>query len=308
MWKSIRLQRTDGSWDEYTLESGAKRVELRDDRGECVSLGAFTTMGSSVAQAQNLPRNLLKEQLIRDHQWDSLRFLYSGTASEDLAQRLRSQWRLAFPHIVDSWKARGFGFPNHRIDPSQSQARRAYHSIDPGFVGGDETVVSITPNTTFRQLQGTEINEKVSEAHRADPHRRRWDTSYTKRIVDRLKVFRDMKLWGPGEVDALSRAVELLTDYHKTMHVPYEARDKAIENHRIARNTVAYWQAKWNRLAIDRNTAASLLNAERNKREAAEAALQTANTALAVARSKISALKSLIADGARRLGFTVAEL
>lgn len=79
-----------------------------------------------------------------------------------------------------------------------------------------------------------EINEKVSESHRKQPNKR-WMGSYTQRIVGGLQrwqlgrsKFRLSKHFPRSWFDdTLDRAVELLKDYHDTMHVVYEERDRA---------------------------------------------------------------------------------
>jgi hypothetical protein len=81
-----------------------------------------------------------------------------------------------------------------------------------------------------------EINEKVSEIHRKQPNKR-WMGSYTQRIVASLQTwqvgrakFLQHNRWGITRKpidDALERAINLLRDYHDTMHVVYEERDAA---------------------------------------------------------------------------------
>lgn len=66
---------------------------------------------------------------------------------------------------------------------------------------------------------------------RANPDKK-WETSYTKRVVDALRgafpnTFRSSTTWRGGR--ALIDAVELLTDYHSTMHEVYEERDAALK-------------------------------------------------------------------------------
>lgn len=79
-----------------------------------------------------------------------------------------------------------------------------------------------------------QISEKVSESHRKQPNKR-WIGSYTQRITASLQRWQlgrnNFQLRGNFPHtwidDTLVRAVELLKDYHDTMHVVYEERDQA---------------------------------------------------------------------------------
>lgn len=50
---------------------------------------------------------------------------------------------------------------------------------------------------------------------------RKWETSYTKKVVDELEKAHPISI--PGDV-----AAELLRQYHRDLHLPYEQRDKAL--------------------------------------------------------------------------------
>jgi hypothetical protein len=56
----------------------------------------------------------------------------------------------------------------------------------------------------------------------------KWETSYTKRVVDDLeKVLGSISRFDT-DYYAVQNAVQLLIQYHRDMHVPYEQRDEAL--------------------------------------------------------------------------------
>ena len=66
-----------------------------------------------------------------------------------------------------------------------------------------------------------------SDEFRSDASKRKWETSYTKRVVDDLRLRVRPFLVAPENREAVNRAIDLLIDYHATQHVVYEQRDKA---------------------------------------------------------------------------------
>jgi hypothetical protein len=54
---------------------------------------------------------------------------------------------------------------------------------------------------------------------------RKWESSYTKRVVDRITS--NWPLSSNEYGNAMHDAVQLLIKYHRDLHIPYEQRDKA---------------------------------------------------------------------------------
>ena len=69
----------------------------------------------------------------------------------------------------------------------------------------------------------------------------KYETSYTRQVVEQLSA---LTISTPRAKTAITSAINLLKDYHKSLHAPYEQRDKARQDLTVAEAQLAAVQNK----------------------------------------------------------------
>lgn len=100
--------------------------------------------------------------------------------------------------------------------------------IDVGLPGGDLTVLVQRRGNIIEEIK---VIDTVSEKFRQNKsgYERKWDTSYTRRVVEDLGLARGVaEGYGlSGTASVIKKAAELLSQYWNDLHVPYVQRDAA---------------------------------------------------------------------------------
>jgi hypothetical protein len=82
----------------------------------------------------------------------------------------------------------------------------------------------LVDDTAFKTM--AEGENYLSEKYRCNPSMRKWETSYTKGIIEGLDAL-EKRIYGYCGTLAITKARNLLRGFWKDLHMPYEQRDAA---------------------------------------------------------------------------------